>query len=154
MGHHLGREQVFQFFPGARPMRAELAEQSDLVSLHSSLFQVIQKPRDHPVIGRRPGDVGEQDANATTWREPLPERGRTQRRLERCPHRALFIREGRGVTGLDHRGGVVGKYHRKATASVGQRNRHDRAVNPAFIGRKCEKQVFFKKAVAPMANHL
>ena len=77
--HHFGREQLLEFFSGAGSVGAQLAEQGDLISLHSGLFQISQKPRNQSFIGGGPSDVCEEDANAATGREPLPQWGGAER---------------------------------------------------------------------------
>ena len=57
--HHFGREQLLEFFSGAGSVGAQLAEQGDLISLHSGLFQIGKKPRNQSFVGRGPSDVCE-----------------------------------------------------------------------------------------------
>ncbi len=82
-------------------MGAELIQEYDLFLLDSVTTQVLQQPWNNPLIGRRSGEVGECDTNATVRPEPFSQRLYTDRRIESCQDRRPLIGQSRLVFRLD-----------------------------------------------------
>ena len=110
-------------------MRASAVEQRDVLPRRAVLLEICEEPRDQPVVGRRPGDVGVHDADAARGRNGTGQRGRANRLIERGNQRCVLVAQTRLHRGLDDRRAVVGQFDLEMAATVGERNVHERRKN-------------------------
>ena len=136
--HDGGRQHLIEFGAGVEPVRAELVEQRDVFARH--VLQIIEQPRNETFVRRGARDVGEQDAYPVARLEPLAQRARADRAVERREHRATLVGQARRVRGLDDRRAVVGQFDGQVSLSVGQVHFHKKEsrgrVAPSSVGPK------------------
>ena len=66
---HFRREHLLQFRARVWPMGAELVEQSNILA--ADVRQVLEQPRDEPIVRRCARDVREGNADFIAWPDDL-----------------------------------------------------------------------------------
>ena len=121
VGDDFRREHGLQFLPRVGPVRAELVQQRDVVAWPA---EMLEQPRDDPVVRCRAGDVGERNADFRVWRDAFKQRLAADRFLQRAEHGRLFIGQAGDVRRLDDCRSVVGNLDGKMAGAVCQVDCH------------------------------
>ena len=103
-------------------MRAELIQQRDILA--RELGQILQQPRNDPLVGRGAGDVGERDADFVGRLDPFAQRLGGNRRLQRRHDGGLFIRQAGIMRWGDDRDAIVRQIELQMAAAVSEINFH------------------------------
>ena len=113
-------------------MCAQLIEQNNIFL--GDKAQVIEKPRDYPVIGRGTGDISEENANPSVRLHKLPKGGTSFRGVERCVNSRTLIVNSFALGGCDDCGPVFGTLNSQVTFAICELNLHPREVCRSNLG--------------------
>ena len=119
-------------------MRAERIQQRDLLGARAGAFEILEQPRDQPLIRRGAGDVGVDDADAAPGLKPLAQRRRADGRLERGQHGGALVGQRHLRARLDH-GDVGGRQIEvERAAAVSERDFHGGGASEMPLARAGE----------------
>jgi hypothetical protein len=135
------REQFLQFRARVGPMRAELVEQGDILARH--MREMLEQPRDDPLIRCGASNVAETDADAVGPFDRFMKRRRADRIFQRTDHGFPFIRQPGRVRRRNHRRPALGKLYGQIALAIGKVNSHQsgRAIVPlmAFVAKDFQR---------------
>ena len=114
-------------------MGAELVEQRDVLARH--VRQVLQQPRDDPLVRRGASNVAETDANAVGPFDRLAKWRRADGRFKGTNHGFPFVRQPGRVRRRNHRRPALGELYGQIALAIGKINSHqlDRAIVPIIV---------------------
>src|SRR5439155_5452122 len=113
---HLRRQHLFQLAPGVWAMRAKLVQQRDILARR--MTDVFQQPGNDPLVGGRPRDIGEGDANTVGRSDGLEQRPGADWILQCREDGGLFVGQTGMVRWPDDRDAVVRQVHTQLTPAI------------------------------------
>ncbi len=131
---------INSFSSSARVLgRCVPSELSSVMFSRGNMRQMLQQPRDEPVIRRRAGDVREADATGRVGRIHSLQRPRADGLFQRGDHRRPLVRQPRRVRRLDDRRPFVRQLNRQMSLAVGKLEFHAKLVYPKNLFRERTK---------------